>query len=104
MKSITNLTGTITGADCSSHPIRQAVRHGFHSETSPGVFRFIGVWDKELHLHHGREMVVIPLSELWELAESAEPKFLEKPEKSLSARTPSFPVPPGTKQVSVPLK
>jgi hypothetical protein len=71
---LTNLTATPAQIDESAaggrHAIRGSQRAGYHTESSPGHFRFIGIFDKELHLHHDNEIVIIPLADLWKLAET----------------------------------
>lgn len=80
MTIITNLTGDAVQSP-DAHPIRQSIRAGMHTTPNDGVSRFIGIWDKELHLHHAKSIVVIPLDELFKLAAEKDPSFNEDPGK-----------------------
>lgn len=80
MTTITNLKGDAVQAE-DAHPIRQSVRAGYHTPPSKGVSRFIGIWDKELHVHHGTSIVVIPLEALFALCAEKDPSFNLDPSK-----------------------
>jgi hypothetical protein len=78
MKILTNLTAVATESPAVPH---RGIRVGSHQELAPGFFTFVGISDGMLALHANDEQIAIPMTEIWKLCQSVNPKFTPTPQK-----------------------